>query len=385
MQIRTAFVALLLVVAAGPALATGVVATDTPVTTDAQDTQYDCEYPIEVEDATGEQIRIEEEPETVVVTNANIAQHIWEMGAQEKVTGMPVAQYTAYLDGSENRTNVLETGGVNVLTEEVVDLDPDLVLAPDSTLEEDVERLRELGLTVYQYERVSDLDHMLEVTERTGQLIGECEAAADVTGETREEMEFVEEAVADEEPVDVYYDLFFPFTVGENTLENDVITRAGGNNVVNASGYPQVEAESIVEWNPEWLIIHEGAEVPEQEAFQSTTAVQEDQIIRVDQNLFNQHGPRNVEVLVQIAEALHPEAIEEARAAQDDDTDDGTTDDDADDSGMDGDDGADGATDDGMDGDDGSTDDADDDGAGLTVGAAAAALVALALIAVRRR
>lgn len=382
----------------------------------AADSHLSCEYPMELEDDSGETVTIEEEPESVVALNANVAQQIWEMGGQEKVTGMPVAFYTSYLEGYDERTNVIEEGGTNVLSEEIVDLDPDLVISPDTTRSQ-IDELRDLGLTVYQHEQVQDLDHMVNVTELTGQLIGECEAAEQLGTELREDIEVVDVAMEDVEPVDIYYDQGYPFTVGEGSLEHDLFTRAGANNVVPDDylpefGYGEVQSqEDIAEWNPEYLIISEGAEVPEGEGFQSTTAVEEDNIIEVDPNALSQHGPRNIEVLTQIAETLHPEAMEEAReeladeGEDDGSADDGSADDDssADDSTDDSAD--DGSTDDSTDDDsteddsstddssdemddaseDDSADDADDSGPGMTVVAALVALVALALVATRRR
>lgn len=383
----------------------------------AADSHLSCEYPMTIEDDSGETVTIEEEPESVVALNANVAQQIWEIGAQEKVTGMPVAFYTSYLEGYDERTNVIEQGGTNVLTEEIVNLDPDLIISPDTTRGQ-IGDLRDLNLTVYQHEQVQNLDHMVNVTELTGQLIGECEAAESLGSDLRDEIAVVDEAMEDVEPVDIYYDQGYPWTVGQGSLEHDLFTRAGANNVVPddylpAFGYGEVQSqEDIAEWNPEYLIISEGGEVPDGEGFQSTTAVQEDNIIEVDPNALSQHGPRNVEVLTQIAETLHPEAMEEARkgladegeddgSADDGNTDDGSADDDssADDGNTD--DSTDDSTEDDSTGDDSSTDDtademddtseddtgddADDSGPGMTVVAALVALVALTLVATRRR
>lgn len=385
MRIRTVLVALVVVLAAGPALAIGSAgATPTGIdqtTSAVADEHLDCEFPIELTDATGETVTIEEEPEEVVVLAPNVAQHLWEIDAEEKVVGMPVNQFTAYLNGSEQRTNVVDELG-QPINEEVVDLEPDLVLAPNITSKESIAQLRESGETVYHYERATDLDKMMQLVDRTGQLVGECEAATEKTDELEERISFVEQAVADEEQPTIFYDLgdqpSGPFTVNSNTLEHDVVTTAGAENIAAdieaPSGYPEISSEVVISEQPEWVISPGGA-LSNFSGYSETPALANDRVLEVDGNLISQHGPRNVDVLENVAEELHPEAMEEARQADENDTDDGMDDDGS----MDNDTTDDGTADGG--GDDSA---ADDSGPGLTVGAAIAALVALAVVATRR-
>jgi iron complex transport system substrate-binding protein len=331
-------------------------------------TQDGCEFPLEVTDATGETIVLDEEPETVVVTAPNVAQQIWEIGAEEKVIGMPVNVFTAYLNGSEDRTNVVGDQGMAV-QETIVDLDPDLVLAPNVTFPESIEGLRDADQTVYHYRKATDLESVMDQTERTGQLVGACAGAADVVDGMGEAISNIESAVADEPAPTVYYDLGFPFTAGGNTVENDIIATAGGDNLAAdvGDGYFQISEETIAAEDPEWIIIPEGGEVPDVAGLQESTAVENDQIIEVNSNFLSQHGPRNLEPLRQFAEAFHQEAIARMEAtptATPTETPTATPTETA--TPTDGDDSA------------------DDDGAGFAVGAAVAAIAGLAVLARRR-
>ena len=380
MRIKTVLLACLLVLAAGPALAIGSAgASSTGIdgaTNAVADEHLDCEFPIELTDATGETVTIDEEPEEVVVLAPNVAQHLWEIGAEEKVTGMPVNQFTSYLNGSEDRTNVVGEFG-QPINEEVVDLEADLVLASNVTSKESIDQLRQSGETVYHYERASELDKMLELVDRTGQLVGECEAATAKTDELEARISVVEQAVADEEQPTVFYDLgdqpTGPFTVNSNTLEHDVVTTAGAENIAAdieaPSGYPEISSEVVISEQPEW-VISPGGTLSNFSGYSETPALANDQVLEVDGNLISQHGPRNVDVLENIAEELHPEAMEAARQADENETDDGA---------MDGNGSMDNETT-----EDGDDTGADDSGPGLTVGAAIAAIVALAVVATRR-
>jgi iron complex transport system substrate-binding protein len=395
-------VVLLVVLASGLVFAGGAVADGSGMAGNSEHV-VECEYPVEVEDATGETVTLAEEPERIVVTAPNAAQHMWEIGAQDRVVGMPVTQYTGYLDGRENKTNVVNTDGTPDV-EQIVALDPDLVLVPNVNDEQVVQSLREAGITVYYYPLVNDLEAMTQEVENVGLLAGEFRSAADVAAQTRAISDRIAEATADEENPRVYYE-FFGFTAGSDTLESDLITRAGGTNIAtqaDQTGYFELSEEVILQENPEWLILQEGAPIPDSEAVQQSTAVQQDQIVRVDSNLISQHGPRNVQPLTNMAEAFHSGALADvnlesvgtensaqcATAVDESATgDDGEA---GNDSSTDGAMGDDGESDDTM-GDDEqgngeSTDEesADDSGPGFTVVAVAAAVAVVSLLARRR-
>ena len=303
--------ALLVPAAAGSATAGGVgqTAGDAPV---AQQGGVDCSFPVSVTDVTGQTVTVEEEPDRVVALQASAAQTVWAVGAEERVVGMPVRPYTAYLDGSSDRTAILAEDG-SVVREQVVALEPDLVLAPNALLaaNETVDSLRASGLTVYHFRQADSLEYVYEKTRTTGLLVGEYDAASQRAAEMEATVEAVRGAVEDETNPRVLY-LLGPsgFAAGSNTFIGELIAAAGGNNIAGSleGGYSVVSGETIVDEDPEWVILPEGRELPKTDAVNRTTAVQENQVLRVNDNLMNQPGPRNTVPLRTMAEAFHPEA-----------------------------------------------------------------------------
>jgi iron complex transport system substrate-binding protein len=396
-DVRRLLILLVVLLAVGPALA-GAAAVDDPAVGPAQvSDEQTCEFPVEVEDATGETIVIEEEPARVVTLQANAAQHMWSIGAKDKVVGMPVQNYTGYLNGSEDRTGILAVGDSGFLSpdiEQVIELEPDLVLAPDITGDTAAD-LRAAGITVYQYPAISTFEQMYSVVEDVGKLVGACEAAPETTTAVEETVDTIGQAVEDQPAPDVYYE-FSQFTAAPGAIEHEVITRAGGNNIVREDdfdrNYGQLSDELIIQRDPEFLILQEGAPIPDSEAIRQTTAVQEDQIIRINPDFMSQHGPRTVEPLQTIAEGLFPEAVAEATndtASADESTAGSDSDSNSTSEGSD-------STSEGSDstseGDDEPSDteptpesDSDDGGPGLTVVAAAAAIAAVTAVLARRR
>jgi iron complex transport system substrate-binding protein len=278
----------------------------------AQTGSVDCTFPVSATDATGEEVTVEEEPERVVVIGPSAAQVMWEIGAQDKVVGMPVGQYTSYLEGSESKTEVTDSR-LQPVREKVVGLEPDLVLAPNIVQNDTVENLRSAGLTVYRFEGATSFDDVTAKTELTGRLVGEFESAAEVAAGTRGTVSAVEEAVEGQERPRAYYPLGGGFTAGNNTFINDIIESSGATNIAAESieGYKPISAEVVAQEDPQWLVLQEGFPVPSNEALNSTTAVQQDQIVRVDGNFINQPGPRTTQVLRTLAGTFHPDATGE--------------------------------------------------------------------------
>lgn len=357
---------------------------------DGETTQSaECEFPVSETDATGETVTIGEEPESIVTLNPSAAQMLWEMGAEEKVVG--VTKHAMNLEGASDRTNI-SAEGPTISHEIVVDLDPDLVLVPLSGVatEEDVETLREAGLTVYAFPTADSIDEVRERTLLTGALVGNCEGATETVEWMDEELEFVEAAVADEERPDVLYE-FFGFTTGSGTHIHEILEAAGGNNIAaeaGIEGYQPVNEEIVIDMDPDWIVMNDNSpELPDGEGFEGTTAVQVNQTVVINTNHINRPGPRIVYAITALAETFHPEAYAEAVEAAEatptptpteeetptptpdqDDTSTPDSDDATDDSPTDGD-----------------STDVDDDGAGFGALVAVGALLALSTVVFGRR
>ncbi|MCQ4334211.1 ABC transporter substrate-binding protein [Natronomonas sp. F2-12] len=270
----------------------------------------DCSFPITETDATGTEVTLTEPATEVVVLDASSAQVFWELGAEDHISGMPVEDFTAYLDGSENRTDVTDGQQVNV--ERVVELDPDLVIAPNYVGEETVAQLRETGLTVYQLGLENSIQSIYDKTALYGHFVGGCAAATETVNTTQTEIEEIETSVADlDRPRVLYY--FFNFAAGSETFIHELLETAGGTNVAaeaGTSGYVEISDEVFVEEDPEWIVAPSHAGLPDGEPFTSTTAFRSEQTLVVNENLVSQAGPRIVVPLRQMAEAFHPEAFD---------------------------------------------------------------------------
>ncbi|MEZ3164622.1 PGF-CTERM-anchored ABC transporter substrate-binding protein [Halorubrum sp. RMP-47] len=347
-----------------------------------------CGFPFNATDATGETIRLEERPERITTLNPSAAQTLWELGQQDRVVG--VSQFAFYLDGAEERANVSAEFGASV--ERVVDTEPDLVLAPNSSAA-DVGPLREQGLTVYHFPAATSIDDIAEKTETIGRLVGACEAASETNEEMYDAVDAAENRTADVDRPAALYPLGGGYVAANNTFIDAIMNVGGADNVAaEYEAYPQLSDEVILETDPELILVTDPeAAILEQEPYASTTAGAEGNYVVMNVNYLNQPAPRSV---IRSTETLSNAVVEIQDASGDssDDTEggdssaDGSSDDNSSESGDSSDGGNDSSTD-GMDGNETETDGgAGDTGAespGFGVVAAALALLATGLLARR--
>ena len=312
---RNALVAALVVLAALVGGVGHVAAADAAGSTSAEAAlaQENCSFPVTLTDASGTDVTLEESPEDVVVLGASSAQTVWELGEEDRVIGMPVGPSTSYLNGSQDRTHVLD--GIRVQIETVVDLDPDLVIAPAIIAQEDVQALRDSGLTVYRENAATSIQDVKNRTTTTGQLLGACDAADETVAWMDERLSVIEDSTEGEETPSVFYWLGGGYTAGSGTFQGDLLQLAGADNAaanMGISGWAAAEPEAIVAEDPDYILVSEGSSLPEDHPIQETTAAQEGNVITVDGNYWNQPAPRIVLAVEEVTQQLHNESYQEA-------------------------------------------------------------------------
>ncbi|MBZ6496696.1 PGF-CTERM-anchored ABC transporter substrate-binding protein [Natrinema longum] len=275
----------------------------------------DCEFPLEVTDATGETITLEEAPDSVVALQPSDAQTVFEIGAEDRLVGMPDNPATSDLPLGD-RTPVTDT--YQLVPERVIDLDPDLVLAANATDGQNVEQLRNAGLTVYHLDDAGSIDDVRDNVRTVGQLTGECDGAEETVDWMDEQLEIVDRTLEDEERPLAYYAMGDGYTAGAETFIHEVLTTGGVENVAEREGiasYGQINPETVVAENPEWIIYPDDRdEPPIHETIEATTASQEGNVHAVNANHISQPAPQVVYAIVDIVETVHPEAYEQASA-----------------------------------------------------------------------
>jgi len=280
--------------------------------------QADCSFPYTATDATGTEVRIPQDPGRIVTLAPSAAQTMWEIGARDEVVG--VSKHARYLEGAREKANVSQGFSVNV--EQIVGLEPDLVLAPNvtaSTYADQIATLREAGIPVYVFHEATSLSFVVEKTRLTGRLTGNCEGADARATAMQENLTrvrgAVDETIGDgERPAGLYYT--YGFTAGKETFVDSIMATGGLDNAAPKTGFYEISAEAVVEADPDWLVLGTDVPVPRNETFNTTTALQRGQIVRVNTDYLNQPAPRTIRAVATIVRTVHPEAWAAVRASQ---------------------------------------------------------------------
>ena len=195
-------------------------------------------------------------------------------------------------------------------------LQPDLFLTISGG-EQWKKRLRELGVPVFTT-NATDLEDLLRDIGTVGRLTGAVGAADALVAKMRAEDQEIEQRVAGEPPVTCFFEVYYPplTTVGPNTFIGDLLRRAGCQSVSESakSDYPQWSVDSLVRESPQvYLVSSESGASPQAVAkrpgFDAIAAVAEGHVVPIDSDLVSRPGPRIVDGLRALADALHPDAF----------------------------------------------------------------------------
>ncbi|MNC39852.1 Vitamin B12-binding protein precursor [compost metagenome] len=214
-------------------------------------------------------------------------------------------------------------GGFQVNVEAVVAAQPDLVMAASLIDPATVKSLTDLGIKVYQ-SNPKTVDEVIEHIKTVGQITDRQADAEKVTKQMQDELNKVTEAVkglTDDQKKQVYIEFSPGWTVGKGEFMDELITLAGGVNVASdITGWSEINEENIIKANPD-VILYAKSVVDENNqtladiikgrgGWNQITAVKEDRIVGMEDNLLSRPGPRVTQGLIDVAKAIYPDLMQ---------------------------------------------------------------------------
>ena len=268
-------------------------------------------FPVTLTDDEGTAVELPERPERIVSLTPAATETLFALGAGDRVVGK--AEDIANSPPEAAEVPVVATfQGVDV--ERIVDLETDLVIAgglgftpPDA-----VEQLRRVGIPVLVLYAEST-DAAFGDMELIGDAVGEGPAARDLTASIRAQFDQIGQATADLDRPRVFYEIDATnqiYTPAEGSVYAEMLRLAGSDPILTDETY-EISLEEIVEADPELILLGNPVATPEEVAgrpgWGDITAVKENAIVAVDDTVITRPGPRLVDGLEQLVEAIHPE------------------------------------------------------------------------------
>lgn len=269
-------------------------------------------FPVTITDDAGRSVEIAAKPDKIVSLAPANTEMLFAIGAGDRVVG--VTSYDDYPAEVKDIAKVGDFAGPNV--EAIAAADPDLIVATTGVQADVITKLEGLGATVVAFDPTT-LDGVYADITELGQATGEVQGAQAVVDEMKREVDAIEAAVAKTESATAFVEIGQNplFTAGSGTFIDELITKAGGTNIVTEAGYVPFSTEQLVKADPAVYMATLGSmsdptELEKRAGFGDLTAVKNKRVYVLDDNLVSRPGPRVVQGLRTIAEALHPQAFE---------------------------------------------------------------------------
>jgi iron complex transport system substrate-binding protein len=286
-----------------------------PTTSPPPTATAETEFGASVEDGVGNTIILDTRPSRIVSLAPSHTEMLFALDLADEIVG--VTEYCNYPPEAAERTAVGSFTTIDL--EQVVGLEPDLVLATTMHMADTVPALQEHGLNVFVIDPQS-VSAVMDTISKLGELTGQVQEAAALLDDMQTRIDAVQAAVGDAERPSVFWELGPElYSAGPGSFINDLIEMAGGENVAAGadSPWPQLTIEEILLKDPDVIVLADhnygqtAEMVAERPGWSDLRAVRDGNIVEItDDDIVSRPGPRLVDGLEFLAAAFHPEVFE---------------------------------------------------------------------------
>jgi iron complex transport system substrate-binding protein len=267
----------------------------------------DVRYPLTITDQAGNKVTIPKLPERIVSLVPSNTEILFAIGAGKNVVGV-----TTNDDYPKEVKNLPKVGDMTINAEKVLAQKPDIIFASSLNGKETIDKLKKLGLTVVLLD-ANSIKEVYQSIDIAGQVTNQLRNSDKLIGKMEAEKLKIFRQVAaakKDKAVRVWLESDPSlFTAGKGTLLNELTSIAGGDNVAkNLNGWPQVQSETVVKWNPDVIVSMYGdtTTIQNRTGWNTIHAVQEKRITSIDPNIVSRPGPRIMEAMHQLAKTFYP-------------------------------------------------------------------------------
>jgi iron complex transport system substrate-binding protein len=278
--------------------------------------------PVLVTDQLGRTVELQTtHPQRIISLAPSHTETIYALGLSDRLVA--VTDYCNYPPEAEEKPSIGGFSTPNI--EEVVAMDPDLVLATSIHETEIIPQLEDKGLTVVALNPTT-IEEVIASITLIGKVTGAEEEAASLVTDMERRVKAVTDKTGGLTEADKPHVLYIVWhdplmAAGSGTLHDELMRTAGGINVAgDLDEYATISLEAIIAANPQVMIagvgMGTGEDLPLQfitneERLGSTEARINHRIYGINVDLVGRPGPRIVEALEQFAGFIHPEIFGE--------------------------------------------------------------------------
>ncbi len=244
----------------------------------------------------------------------SLAPHITEMlfaiGAGAQVIATDDA--SDYPEAANSLPRVANYRSLNM--EQILALQPDLIVAWGTAQQQMVQPLEQLGVAVF-YSAPRTFAELGNELLQLGDLTGHQRQASAVVADYQRQLHELEQDYRDASPVTVFYQVASIPLMSANgdTWIGQAVTLCGGVNIMadSPAPYPQVNAEQVLAQDPQLILADKYSELQHWRQWPALQAVTQGHLLTIDADLLHRFTPRTPGGIRQLCRQL-----DKARAAE---------------------------------------------------------------------
>ena len=271
-------------------------------------------FPLTITDSSGTAVEIAAVPQRIISFSPAATEILFAIGASALV-----AATDEFSDYPASAQELPKLGYTAPDPEAALALDPDLIVMVTNQ-RESVQQFRDLGMTVIFIEAADSVQGVLESIALFGRITDMESEATALVAQMSAQIDEITSLLADvEEGPLVFFELSADlYSVGTGTFIGGMITSLKARNVAAGaeSSFPQLSSEAVIEADPGVILLSdakwgESAEtVGARPGWSGMAAVVNGRIHPIDPDIVNRPGPRIVEGLRAMAEAIYPDRFQ---------------------------------------------------------------------------
>lgn len=259
-------------------------------------------------DEIGNKIELNKNPERIISAAPNLTEIIFAIGAGDLLVGR-----TTFCNYPSEVNKIQVIGDMLHLNfEKIVELKPDLIfLTVEGNTKELYDKLKSLNIQVY-VTNPRNLNGILHSISNIGLILNRKQKADSLVSSIKKSLDEIEAKKFKKQRAIFIVSISPLIIAGKSTFINEMMERVNLENISpknSISAYPMISREEILDKNPDVIILPSGnyslneilKVYPE---WKNLNAIKKGKVIYVDQDLFFRPGPRFIDAIKFLSEAL---------------------------------------------------------------------------------
>jgi len=265
-------------------------------------------FPVTVVDESGSRFTAISAPRRIISTMPSNTEILFDLGLGDRIVGV-----TSRCDFPKAATKKRKIGDINLDLEEIISLNPDLVVMLGSAQKYQIEKMRSHSLPVFVIDP-RNMDQLLGSIDLLGKITGTSKKAEATITDMKKRIKAatVTRNAASLPKVLVVLWANPLTTAGKGTFIDDIVSRSGAVNIGAGAGgqYPTISFETVLAQDPDFIIVAGKSygdirSITDDRKWDAVKAVKDKKILLIDSDIITRPSPRIVKAMELISKFIN--------------------------------------------------------------------------------